>query len=122
MSYSASLMLALDWERKREVCDDDSPVSPSARIRNASQRLDTLEQQIRRSVHDRLDRLDRAVTASAGVISALNPLAVLSRGYSVTSSERGIITDAAQLSPGDDIRIRLGRGEVAAKVTAVSEE
>ncbi len=96
--------------------------SPSARIRNASQRLDTLEQQIRRSVHDRLDRLDRAVTASAGVISALNPLAVLSRGYSVTSSERGIITDAAQLSPGDDIRIRLGRGEVAAKVTAVSEE
>ena len=32
MSYSASLMLALDWERKREVCDDDSPVSPSARI------------------------------------------------------------------------------------------
>lgn len=95
-------------------------MSPASRIKNASQRLDTLQQQIHRSIHDRLDRLDRAVTASAGVISALNPLAVLSRGYSVTSSGGRIISEAAQLAPGDDISIRLGKGTVSAKVTAVS--
>lgn len=94
-------------------------MSPASRIKNASQRLDTLQQQIHRSIHDRLDRLDRAVTASAGVISALNPLAVLSRGYSVTSSGGRIISEAAQLAPGDDISIRLGKGTVSAKVTAV---
>lgn len=97
-------------------------LSPSARIRTASQRLDSIEQQLRQSMHSRLDRLDRAVSASAGVISALNPLAVLSRGYSVTSSGDRIITEAGQLAPGDDISIRLGKGSVTAKVTSVSDD
>ena len=97
-------------------------LSPASRLRTASQRLDSIEQQIRQSIHSRLDRLDRAVMASAGVISALNPLAVLSRGYSVTSSGERIVTEAGQLSPGDDISIRLGKGSVTARVTSVSED
>ena len=97
-------------------------LSPASRLRTASQRLDSIKQQIRQSIHSRLDRLDRAVMASAGVISALNPLAVLSRGYSVTSSGERIVTEAGQLSPGDDISIRLGKGSVTARVTSVSED
>ena len=97
-------------------------LSPASRLRTASQRLDSIEQQIRQSIHSRLDRLDRAVMASAGVISALNPLAVLSRGYSVTSSGERIVTEAGQLSPGDYISIRLGKGSVTARVTSVSED
>lgn len=97
-------------------------LSPASRLRTASQRLDSIEQQIRQSIHSRLDRLDRAVMASAGVISALNPLAVLSRGYSVTSSGERIVTEAGQLSPGDDISIRLGKGSVTARVISVSED
>ena len=97
-------------------------LSPASRLRTASQRLDSIEQQIRQSIHSRLDRLDRAVMACAGVISALNPLAVLSRGYSVTSSGERIVTEAGQLSPGDDISIRLGKGSVTARVISVSED
>lgn len=97
-------------------------LSPASRLRTASQRLDSVEQQIRLSVHSRLERLDRAVNACAGVISALNPLAVLSRGYSVTSSGGSIITEAEQLAPGDDISVRFGKGSVTAKVTSVTKE
>ena len=97
-------------------------LSPAARLRTALQRLETVEKQIKGSVHARLDTLDRAVTARAGVISALNPLAVLSRGYSVTSSGGRIISDAQQLTPGDSINIRLGSGEITATVTSVSSD
>lgn len=97
-------------------------LSPAARLRTALQRLETVEKQIKGSVHARLDTLDRAVTARAGVISALNPLAVLSRGYSVTSSGGRIISDAQQLTPGDSINVRLGSGEITATVTSVSSD
>ena len=97
-------------------------LSPAARLRTALQRLETVEKQIKVSVHARLDTLDRAVTARAGVISALNPLAVLSRGYSVTSSGGRIISDAQQLTPGDSINVRLGSGEITATVTSVSSD
>ncbi|MGN1340634.1 MAG: exodeoxyribonuclease VII large subunit [Oscillospiraceae bacterium] len=94
-------------------------LSPTNRLNTAEQRLDELSNRIRTAMHSRLDRAERSVVASAEVISALNPLGVLARGYSLTSGEKGIITSAAQLSPGDRITVRLAQGSVNAQVTEV---
>jgi exodeoxyribonuclease VII large subunit len=50
-------------------------------------------------------------------LQALSPLAVLERGYAlVFDAEGGLVKDAAQVTPGDEIRARLARGEVRARV------
>lgn len=96
-----------------------SALSPKSRLNTAEQRLDELSARIRTGMHTRLDRAERSVVASAEVISALNPLGVLARGYSLTSGEHGIITSAAQLTPGEKISIRLAEGAVTARVEEI---
>jgi exodeoxyribonuclease VII large subunit len=45
-------------------------------------------------------------------------LTILRRGYSITRDAAGrIVRDAAQVALGDDISIRLSRGELGASVT-----
>jgi exodeoxyribonuclease VII large subunit len=53
-------------------------------------------------------------------LHAVSPLAVLDRGYAVVQGPDGrAITDAAVLTAGDPLRIRLARGRVGARVTDV---
>lgn len=96
-----------------------SALSPTSRLNSAAQRLDELSSRIRTAMHSKLDRAERSVLANAEVISALNPLGVLARGYSLTSSEAGIVTSAEQLSPGDEITVKLAEGAVKAQVTKI---
>ena len=94
-------------------------LSPKSRLNNAEQRLDELSAAIRTGMHHRLDRAEQSLKANAEIISALDPLGVLARGYSLTSTDRGIVTSAAQLSPGDSINVRLSEGSVRATVTEI---
>jgi exodeoxyribonuclease VII large subunit len=53
-------------------------------------------------------------------LHAVSPLAVLDRGYAVVQGPDGrAVTDAAALTAGDPLRIRLARGRVGARVTDV---
>lgn len=54
---------------------------------------------------------------TAGV-RALSPLSTLERGFAVVRDAAGaIVRDAAEVSPGDALRIRVARGEIAADVS-----
>jgi exodeoxyribonuclease VII large subunit len=56
---------------------------------------------------------------AAGRLESLSPLAVLARGYAVcwTGDGRRVVRAASEVQPGDDVRIRLSRGEIDAKVS-----
>jgi exodeoxyribonuclease VII large subunit len=50
----------------------------------------------------------------------LSPLRVLERGFSLTVGPDGhLVTNAAQLRPGDAVRVRLNQGELDAEVREV---
>ena len=56
----------------------------------------------------------------AVALEALNPEAVVERGYAiVTDSNDAIVQDSAALAQGDTLRVRFARGTAAAEVTAV---
>ena len=56
---------------------------------------------------------------AAGKLNALSPLAILSRGYSITKrlSDGKIIKDAVQVKRGEEITTRLHKGEIKSRVT-----
>lgn len=54
--------------------------------------------------------------STAGRFEAYSPLATLKRGYSVVYSGNKIVTDAATLKSGAEIRVRLAKGEIEAAV------
>ncbi len=56
----------------------------------------------------------------AGKIEALSPLAILARGYSITTRARGggALRDPAHLSPGEELETRLARGRLRSRLLA----
>jgi len=70
-----------------------------------------------------IDRSLKAKTEGLNVqmakLHALSPLAVLTRGYSITqTADGGILRDPGEVKPGDKLKIRLERGKLDAEVLA----
>ena len=63
-----------------------------------------------------LERAKAALGAGAASLEALSPVAILSRGYSITRSERGIVRSAREVKPGDRLTTKLGSGEITSRV------
>ena len=64
------------------------------------------------------NRIKHALSALSGKLEALSPLAVLSRGYGVVSSEEGkVIKEIADVSVGDKITVKVRDGEIYAGVS-----
>ncbi len=59
-----------------------------------------------------------ALARAAGRLSALDPLRLLARGYSVAyrEGEPAPLVDAGRVSPGDTVRLVLSRGELLTRV------
>jgi exodeoxyribonuclease VII large subunit len=89
-------------------------VHPASRLARARHELDALitrrDGAMRRSLEARRGQLGEL---GAGM-AALSPLAVLDRGYAMVSRAGGeLVRDAAQVSPGEHLRIRLASGTLA---------
>ena len=53
----------------------------------------------------------------------MSPLATLERGYAIVLNEAGTaMTDAATANTGDEIRARLSKGQLVARVVKVIKE
>lgn len=84
---------------------------------------DRLVKRLERAIKGTLKHAKNDVEYLAARLDSLSPLAVLSRGYSITMrAEDGprsgeVITDAATVDIGEDISIRLRRGELSCSVT-----
>jgi len=55
-------------------------------------------------------------------LNAINPLAILERGYSICSKDEESLKNTEGINPGDDIKIRLSRGSLNCKVKKIIEE
>lgn len=56
----------------------------------------------------------------AASLDALSPLSVLTRGYAIARDASGrVLRDAAEVAPGDEVRVLLGRGSFGATVGTV---
>ena len=85
-----------------------------AALLDLRQRLNAIGE---RGVQQRRVRLD----GLSHKLDALSPRRVLERGYSLAFSAAGhLLTDAATLAPGDQVRVALQRGELSATVTGVT--
>ncbi|HEX8430789.1 MAG TPA: exodeoxyribonuclease VII large subunit, partial [Longimicrobium sp.] len=69
------------------------------------------------------DGLERDLAAAAGALEARSPLAVLARGYSLlTDAATGRVVRAPEdVTPGQRLRARLGRGELTVRVESANE-
>jgi len=94
------------------------------RVRQLQMRADELGEQLLREGRRGVELHRRSLSAAAGKLDALSPLAVLGRGYAAVYGLRqaAVVRSHRELRKGDDVDVTLGRGSFRASVTSTSEE
>ncbi len=115
--------LELRLERVLALQHRLSQASPRQRLEQGAQRLDELRARLAAAVRRALKAKGDALAALAAQLNALSPVAILGRGYAVAFDAKGsLLRSAAQVRPGDGLRLLLGTGEVDAKVESTHPE
>ena len=95
-------------------------LSPGAAVAARTERTAGLGSRLGTSAARLLERGQARVAGTSGRLEAVSPLAVLARGYSVTSTPDGAaLHKASQAAPGDLVATRLHRGRLVSRVESV---
>jgi exodeoxyribonuclease VII large subunit len=91
---------------------------PGRKLREKQQHLDDLSVDLQRRFSDRLNHFKERLGHESSRLTALSPLAVLDRGYSITHkvSDGAIVKTAEGLVLGDLVRITLAQGKATCRV------
>jgi exodeoxyribonuclease VII large subunit len=114
-----------DLERRRTV--HDHLVGrlllrhPSRQIEHFRGWVVQMDRDITHRFLHRLSLLRHQLDQALGKLEALNPLAVLTRGYSITYALKSgrIVRRSSEVSVDEALRVRLGKGSIECTVTAV---
>lgn len=89
---------------------------------NAGQTLDSLSQKLEQAGSRRLEERQQKLDLLAAKLGALDPFAVLQRGYTITENEQGqAVRQLSDLRPGDTLMTHFAQGVVASRVETVKE-
>jgi exodeoxyribonuclease VII large subunit len=95
-------------------------LSPQARLNNDRQRIDGQTARLERAMANRLERARGRLRLAEVGLTAVSPLATLSRGYAIVWGADGqIVRHAAEVAPGDRLSVQVSDGRFA--VEAISE-
>ena len=93
--------------------------NPSSNYAKAKEEVQQLSKRLEMSLGHLLEMSRNQVRSLSSRLDALNPRNVISRGYSMTTDERGnIVTSVKQIAEGDTLKSVLKDGTITSKVTS----
>jgi len=91
-------------------------------FRQTNQKLDELSRALVAGLGHLCELKQRDLALFSGKLNSLSPLAVLSRGYSVTFKGESVLKDTKGLSKGDMLTTKVAAGMVTSRVEGVIEK
>lgn len=95
--------------------------NPMLLYENKKQNIDLYFEKLNNMMNYRLERTNTKFSNLINKLELLNPLSVLSKGYSVTYKDDKVIKDANKLKKNDSVTIRLYNGLFEAKVEEIKK-
>ncbi len=112
----------IDREQHRLDALRSRPVlaAPTTMLDTHAAHVGALRDRAVRTLGHRLDRAGTELHHTVARLRGLSPLATLERGYAIVQRRRdsAVLRDPAEVAVGDDLRVRLAQGELAARVIA----
>lgn len=112
--------IAFHHEQLRQLQSRPAFTRAFQQIHDRSRRLDELDHRGRRAIRHLLAEKSRRLQQHAAALSALSPLAVLARGYSITqrAGDASVIQRSDQVRVGDRLRTQTAHGAITSEVIA----
>ena len=126
-SFSVSLEKSIDYKIESETKRIEQLVKGSPLFnkedyyQRVSDRLSELDSRMVLHFKNILLEKENSFKAAVGMLNALSPLAVLSRGYAITSNSKGIVKSVDDVEKNEEIDIKLFDGTIKAKAYEVNK-
>ncbi len=111
-------------ERYRWQAENLRSHNPQKTIRHLRERLENASESLQKMISGILAKQYLELQVVTGKLESLNPLEILTRGYSVvrTIPDAEIIKDSRMVDIGDKLEILLGKGTLFCKVERIDEK
>lgn len=94
---------------------------PKKQLAFYQHRMDTLLQQLKRLMMDKLKQSQLELASQAQALHIISPLATLERGYSIVlNGRKQVVQDNQQVAIGEQLTVKLSKGEL--KVSVVDNQ
>lgn len=121
MEKAQERRLELLRQRLRRLSERPVLRSPEGSLQQKELLLELLRQRLERAAAAAVEQDQRRFAALSGRLDALSPLKVLARGYAVATRQGQVLHSVAQLSPGEEIRLRLSDGTALCAVERIEK-
>ena len=89
----------------------------------ARARFESLNNSRDNAMATRMEGAQRKFGLAAAALDAMSPLRVLERGYAIAHDSEGrVVREAKAIAIGDELRLRLWRGEIDCRVEGTKNE
>lgn len=107
--------IAFYWDKAAKLLEKE--------IHENSQLADSLQQELTQAMEAELDAKKHRLSLMAAKLSALSPLTVLSRGYTITTTAgHRAVQGVSDVSVGDTIRTTVADGTISSVVSGIEKE
>lgn len=96
--------------------------SPQQQVTYAKRQLDSITQQLTRSVFANIQQNRRQFDGVIRTLGALNPLAIMHKGFNVSYKDGKVVKSVDQLSPEDLVEVAFHDGTAKAKILEVEKK
>ncbi len=121
MEKAQERRLELLRQRLRRLSERPVLRSPEGSLQQKELLLELLRQRLERAAVSAMEKRQRQFAALSGRVDALSPLKVLARGYAVATRQEQVLHSVGQLSPGEEIRLRLSDGTALCAVERIEK-
>lgn len=123
MASALSVRLRHARQRLNVLAQSPALVSPTGYLEQRKQSLEHLKARMIAAQTQQIQRKRQRFIGETAKLEAMSPLKVLTRGYSIVSSDDGtVLHSIQQTASGKEIHVKLSDGSLRATVTDVKEE